>query len=79
MIASDVNKGADKPNLTSRPEWRIARVPEAKTPSDLTVTHVNQTYDLLVCIWHLMYLTSGMYLTEDKVVQLHMHGWLNII
>lgn len=48
MIASDIEKVANKPNLTNRPEWRIARVADAKAPSELTVTHVNQTYDLLV-------------------------------
>ncbi|KAF6019954.1 VWA3A [Bugula neritina] len=47
MIASDIEKVANKPNLTNRPEWRIARVADAKAPSELTVTHVNQTYDLL--------------------------------
>ena len=50
MIASDTKNTADAPNLTSRPEWRIARVPEAKAPSDLTVTHVNQTYNLWVSV-----------------------------
>ena len=50
MIATDVRKTADAPNLTSRPEWRISRVPEAKAPSDLTITHINQSYNLWVSI-----------------------------
>lgn len=48
MIASDARKTADAPNLTSRPEWRITKVPEAKAPSELTITHINQSYNLWV-------------------------------
>lgn len=55
MIATNVRKTADAPNLTSRPEWRVTRALESKTPSDLTITHINQTYDLWVSSYTLCF------------------------
>lgn len=48
MISSKGARTTDAPNLTGRPAWQIAKVPEAKVPNELTVTHVNQTYNLWV-------------------------------
>lgn len=49
MVASDVRTSVEKPNLMGRPEWSVVKYGDSKAPSDLTVTHVNQTYDLWVC------------------------------
>lgn len=53
MVATGIQKVVEPPNLTNRPEWKVSRVAEAKAPSDLTVTHVNQTYNLWVSIFSL--------------------------
>ena len=37
--------------LSKRPNWIGSKVKGAMEPSDMTVTHVNQTRDLLVRFW----------------------------
>lgn len=49
MVAADVRTSVEKPNLMGRPEWNVVRYADSKAPSELTVTHINQAYDLWVC------------------------------
>lgn len=46
LLAEQSQRKVDAPNLTQRPAWRDITVTSALPPSDLTVTHINQTYTL---------------------------------